>query len=460
MIKRIIVDTFQCGTEQRLWLDFEGNTELEAKARFIRGRKYDEGEKKYHIPFTEDYRKVIRRGLWENVEVIERKDAGTGVCEGVKTLYFEKDPGNGLLVVRFHYDVELFGYLSRMNGFLYLKERRVVVIDDEAEQKRLLYAKLKELGYEVKETRLLYKPLKVRKEAVLGEMDKSPLPAAAKEELEKFRLYLEHRRYSSSTVRTYTGMIGSMFRYMKKDFPFRMSKDDVIAYVNGYILKNGFSSSYQNQFVNAARIYFREVLKDVLEIGDIERPRGEKRIPNVLSMKEVRRILESSSNQKHRMALKMIYAFGLRRSELLSLMVNDIDRERGFLIIRQSKGKKDRLIPLSARLMSELDGYLTYYKPKRYLFEGQDGERGYSASSLVEILNRACLAAGIRKHVTLHTLRHCYATHLLENGTDIRLIQELLGHSNLKTTEIYTHISKRSLKNIRSPFDDLDNIPE
>lgn len=460
MIKCVVVEAFVLDKERRLWLDFEDNADLEKKARFIRGRVYDDAEKKYHIPYTKDYRKVIRRGLWENVEIIERKDTGIGLRERVKTLYFEKDLANRLLVVRFLYDRELFEYLAHMNGFLYLKERRVVVIDDEEAQKRLLYVKLKEMGYKVQEARLLFKPLKVRKEAVLREVGKSPLPKAAQEELEKYRAYLEHRRYSPSTVRTYTGMIDSMFRYMKKEYPFKMSKDDVIDYVNGYIQKNGYSNSFQNQFVNAARLFFREVLKDVLEIGDIERPRGEKRIPNVLSMKEVKKILDSSSNQKHRMALKMIYAFGLRRSELISLKVNDIDRERGFLIIRQSKGKKDRLIPLSDKLMVELEEYIKYYKPAGYLFEGQDKEGSYSASSLAEILKTACSVAGIRKHVTLHTLRHCYATHLLENGTDIRLIQELLGHSSLKTTEIYTHISKRSLKNVRSPFDDLDHIEE
>jgi integrase/recombinase XerD len=153
--------------------------------------------------------------------------------------------------------------------------------------------------------------------------------------------------------------------------------------------------------------------------------------------------------------LSLIYACGLRRSELLSLKPGDIDKERGVLLIKQSKGKKDRIVPISEKLIGILQEYYRSYKPEKYLFEGQIKGEQYSASSMQKVLRESCDKAGIKKPVTLHWLRHSYATHLLESGTDLRFIQELLGHSSSKTTEIYTHVSIKSIQNIKSPFDDL-----
>jgi len=153
--------------------------------------------------------------------------------------------------------------------------------------------------------------------------------------------------------------------------------------------------------------------------------------------------------------LSLIYACGLRRSELLNLKSGDIDRQRGVLFIRQSKGKKDRIVPISKKITDILEEYSMYYKTERYLFEGQIKGAQYSASSLMKVLGESCTKVGILKPVTLHWLRHSYATHLLESGTDLRFIQELLGHSSSKTTEIYTHVSIKSLQNIKSPIEDL-----
>lgn len=152
--------------------------------------------------------------------------------------------------------------------------------------------------------------------------------------------------------------------------------------------------------------------------------------------------------------LRLIYACGLRRGELLHMKISDIDSKRNIVIIRQSKGKKDRIVPLSQRILEMLRDYFRACKPKYWLFEGQAGEQ-YSEKSLQSVLKQALKKAGIRKPVSLHWLRHSYATHLLESGTDLRYIQELLGHNSSKTTEIYTHVSTKNLQQIKSPFDDL-----
>ena len=153
--------------------------------------------------------------------------------------------------------------------------------------------------------------------------------------------------------------------------------------------------------------------------------------------------------------LILIYACGLRRSELLNLTFNDIQSDRGLLFINQSKGKKDRIVPISGKIIEILRAYYKQYLPKTWLFEGQKENTKYSDRSLEEVLKKGIRLAGIKKPVSLHWLRHSYATHLLESGTDLRYIQELLGHSSSKTTEIYTHVSTKSIQQIKSPFDDL-----
>ena len=187
----------------------------------------------------------------------------------------------------------------------------------------------------------------------------------------------------------------------------------------------------------------------------MERPRREHKLPNVLSKEEVAAILHVLPNQKHRTMLSLIYACGLRRGELLNLKPENIDSKRHLLIILKAKGKKDRVVPISDKVITMLREYYKIYKPKIWLFEGQSTAEQYSESSLQEVLKNAIQKAGIKKPVTLHWLRHSYATHLLEAGTDLRYIQELLGHKSSKTTEIYTHVSEKSLQKISSPFDNL-----
>jgi integrase/recombinase XerD len=153
--------------------------------------------------------------------------------------------------------------------------------------------------------------------------------------------------------------------------------------------------------------------------------------------------------------LSLVYACGLRRSEVLNIKASEIDSKRKLLLIRNAKGRKDRIAPLSDKLIAMLREYYTMYKPKTWLFEGQEKGEQYTGSSLQEVLKKAIKTAKINKPVSLHWLRHSYATHLLEAGTDLRYIQELLGHKSSRTTEIYTHVSTKSLQNIKTPFDDL-----
>ncbi|WP_445456453.1 tyrosine-type recombinase/integrase [Flavobacterium sp. HNIBRBA15423] len=249
--------------------------------------------------------------------------------------------------------------------------------------------------------------------------------------------------------------IKSFLAFFNHKSVFEITNDDVIVYTIEYILKNRLSSSYQNQIVNAIKLYFKTIHNEILVIDKIHRPQQEKVLPTVLSKEEVKQILSAHTNLKHKVMLSMIYSCGLRRSELLNLRPNDIDSKRNIVIIRQSKGKKDRITPLSPKILEMLRNYYIEYKPKTWLFEGQSKGEQYSEQSLQNILKQALQKTKITKPVTLHWLRHSYATHLLESGTDLRYIQELLGHNSSKTTEIYTHVSTKSIQQIKSPFDEL-----
>ena len=233
-----------------------------------------------------------------------------------------------------------------------------------------------------------------------------------------------------------------------------ISNDDVIDFNNQYILGRGLSASYQNQMV-AIKLFFSTTQHRQLDLERVHRPKRPKTLPNVLSKQEVKLILDAHANIKHKVMLSLIYACGLRRSELIALKPNHVDSKRELLLIKQAKGRKDRIVPLPNKIVEMLRKYYKSYKPKMWLFEGQEPGRPYTAESLQQVLKQALIKAKINKPVSLHWLRHSYATHLLENGTDLRYIQELLGHNSSRTTEIYTHVSTQNIKNIKSPFDEL-----
>ena len=282
-----------------------------------------------------------------------------------------------------------------------------------------------------------------------------PLDELKKHAIQNFIRYLNSKRYSPNTIKVYSDSMSTFLRYFSMKDITDISNDDLIDFNNNYILKNNFSASFQNQVVNAVKLYFSAIQHKKIDVELIHRPRREKVLPNVLSKEEVKAILNAHVNIKHKMMLSLIYSCGLRCGELLALHPVHIDSKRNIIFLKNAKGKKDRIVPLSPLILKMLREYYKIYKPKTYLFEGQNISLPYDARSLQLILKQALEKTGIRKPVTLHWLRHSYATHLLESGTDLRYIQELLGHSSSKTTEIYTHVSTKSIQQIKSPFDDL-----
>jgi len=264
---------------------------------------------------------------------------------------------------------------------------------------------------------------------------------------------MQWKRYSNNTLLTYLDALRVFLRYFSAKPVSEISNADLIDFNTYYVLANTFSSSYQNQVVNAVKLFFGTVENRKMDVALIHRPRREHSLPNVLSKEEVKQILEAPQNIKHKAMLSLLYSCGLRRSELLNLKLKDIDSRRGLVVIRQAKGRKDRVAPLSGKVLGLLRDYFKVYRPKDWLFEGQNGHGPYDERSLASVLKQALYKSKITKPVSLHWLRHSFATHLLESGTDLRYIQEILGHSRSSTTEIYTHVSNKNIQRIVSPFD-------
>lgn len=259
--------------------------------------------------------------------------------------------------------------------------------------------------------------------------------------------------YSRNTCKTYIHMFERFASHFKDRPLLEISDADIREYLLLQI-KHGLSNSFQNQLLNAIKFYYEIVLEMPNRFYHLERPRPEKRLPTVLSIEQIKKMISCSENIKHKCLLSLLYSSGMRQGELLNLEIRDIDSDRMIIHIRRAKGNKDRITSLSHLCLDQLRKYYLEWRPQKYLFEGRDGGT-YASSSLRRVVQRAARKAGIRKRVTCHTLRHSFATHLLENGTNLRVIQELLGHNSAKTTQIYTKVAKTNLESLKNPLDDV-----
>ena len=266
---------------------------------------------------------------------------------------------------------------------------------------------------------------------------------------------LEQKRYSKHTQAIYKSYFADFIRHFDGRDLRNITKAEINSYILHLIKEKGISTSQQNQRINAIKFYYEKVLGRNKEYYQIERPRKERTLPSVVAKSEIQQIINNCDNLKHRCIIALIYSAGLRRGELINLKVSDIIAERNQVRIQGAKGKKDRFSLLSPYFQTLFREYCNHYRPKCWLFEGHGDDGKYSATSIAKILDKAAQKAGIKRRVTPHMLRHSFATHLLEQGTDLRYIQELLGHNSSKTTEIYTHVSNKNLSLIKNPLDEI-----
>jgi len=272
--------------------------------------------------------------------------------------------------------------------------------------------------------------------------------------ISKYKIKLTLKNYSSSTIQSYLNGLNKFIGYLKVRSVHSVDGQVLSDFLLWCKKEEGYGYSSMKQMVASLRFLYDEVLEKDIDFDFNIGMKKPSRIPVVLSVQEVERLLNSFSNLKHKAIFTLMYSAGLRIGELLKLKINDIDSDRMQIRIDQGKGQKDRYSILSGKVLELLRAYVKQYQPKEFLFEGQNGGK-YSAASIQALMRKQIALCKINKKATPHTLRHSFATHLLDNGTDTRFIQELLGHKHISTTQIYTHVSSKTLKNVKSPVEQI-----
>jgi len=372
------------------------------------------------------------------------------------TLTLKSHRGAKRIFVRFWHNPDLVRLIRGMHGRYSATNSSWHVNYSED---NISYLKLQLVDYHVRlfrndETQESSQPKKKRKIASGATSNIGQLTKLQQTEIVEYERYMRGQRYSKSTIVSYVTFVRSFLGFTKDKESAYIGLRDIHKYNYEVIIKNRYSISYQRQFIGAIKLFFDYVVHCSFNTEELQRPRKEYKLPTVLSKEEIRQILICTRNLKHKAVLSTIYSAGLRIGEVLSLRIGDVDPDRMQIHIKMAKGKKDRYVKMSKANFLILRQYLNKYVPKRYLFEGPD-YRPYSTSSVRKVLQRSCEKAGIKKYVTPHTLRHSYATHLLELGVDLRYVQTFLGHKRPETTMIYTHISSEKVDNMVNPLDEL-----
>ncbi len=338
---------------------------------------------------------------------------------------------NRVIFICFEYDRGMNSQIRSLVGVRWSKSKGAWYVLDTVQNR-------KKLGLEAKP---------VEPPAKINEVNQ----AAFKRFIENLQL----KSYSSSTVRTYASEFTQLLLILKDNNVDELTTERIRGYFLYCINELKLTENTVHSRINAVKFYFEQVLGRERFFVDIPRPKKPFQLPNVLAISQVVALFAQLENLKHKTMLYLAYSAGLRISEVIGLRVKDIHSARMVINIKGAKGKKDRIVPLSQGVLELLRKYYVAYRPTDWLFEGQYGNVPYSTRSLQSVFHRAKDGAKIIQDVTFHSLRHSYATHLHERGTDIKIIQELLGHNDIKTTLRYTHVSNRTIENIRSPFDDL-----
>lgn len=272
------------------------------------------------------------------------------------------------------------------------------------------------------------------------------------EELIRFERKMLAKRYSMSTIKTYISILKRFFTYYNEQLSKDLNDEDIINYMNDVILAVGYSEVYQRQLLGSLKLFYFYVHQEKREFEEVPRLRKSKQLPEVLSREEVIELFEACNNIKHEFVLKLIYGCGLRVGDAISMKQKDIDLNRMIVHIKRGKGRKDRSVGFPRSLVSLYERYLKHYKPRDYVLEGQFGGP-YTANSINNVIKRCCEVAGIKKHVTAHTLRHSFATHIISNGGNVFMLKEILGHHSTKTTQIYVHLNEQDIHSIENPLD-------
>ncbi|SDL26522.1 Site-specific recombinase XerD [Salinimicrobium catena] len=358
--------------------------------------------------------------------------------------------GDWQISITFRYDPEMKEHVKKFNGVRWSRSHRCFYVGFTAENKKRLFQHFNSKGWFIDYSKLGSPPA----EHGITRTERPVYSNNQKKMLHEYVSYLRGRRLSESSVRTYYQFILKFVEFLGEKPLEEVSQREIQLFVEQKIAAYEYSLSSHRQCISAVKHFLELYQQTAVDLTELHRPKKSRYLPIVLSKEEAVRLLQATRNLKHRAILAMIYSSGLRIGELLNLRLHEIDIQRRQLFINDSKGRKDRVVILAESMLPLLNNYLSTYRPKEYFAEGEYGGP-YSAQSIRAFLKLSCKRAGITKRVTPHTLRHSFATHMLENGIDLRYIQTLLGHSKPETTMIYTHVSRKDLLKIESPLDTL-----
>lgn len=487
MKNRVTLRRFYHRESDRIGIFFSYDEKIRLKVKTIPGVKYSATNKCFYADDTEENIREIVKTLKDSAEidiepltagkkqkdehnnpgniqkpntitpvaVPERSHSDNRKTEGSVEFRINEETGSLLVRLPIPYSKEWVGELKSFRGKYDSVRREWIVPWSKLNCDSLSdYFSRAGIEVDVKKERV-NEDLRNERKRVGDDIRDRELGRKVLDGLDSLALYLDENRYSTRTREVYLSMLEFFFRYFSGKDPEEIRSDEISEFIHNIIIKLGYSDTYQNQMISALKTYYLVMGRGQVNFEHLNRPRKRRSLPKTFSKEEVVRILNSSGNIKHKILLWIIYSCGLRRSEAINIRLMDIDRIRGIIHIREGKGRVDRIVPVPDKVWQKVDEYLASYSPREYLFEGQTGGR-YSSESVYRVFKLALVKAGIRKDVGVHSLRHSYATHLHENGLDIKYIQELLGHKSTRTTEIYTHVSRRNLVAVRSPIEDLD----
>lgn len=335
-----------------------------------------------------------------------------------------------------------------------LKGKAILQTD---ELKKYLLERKKEGSGKIQQVTMPVKKRVPQKIVAQNPPQKNSISKENKEALQKFAQQLILKSYSPSTIKTYTNEFMQFLQLIKDTPANKFTVERIKDYLQYCFEKLKLSENTLHSRMNALKFYYESVLRREKFFWEIPRPKKQNQLPDFFNQDEIAAIINSVQNKKHKAMLMLAYSGGLRVSEVVSIRTYQIDSKRMTIFIKQAKGKKDRIVTLSPVLLIMLREYASDYKPAKngYLFEGSAAGMPYSTRSLQEVLQAAKIKAGIMKPGSIHSLRHSFATHLIEKGTDVTMIQKLLGHNDLKTTLRYLHTSNKDLIKIISPLDNL-----
>lgn len=444
--------------EKRIKLEFNCYNSIIEKVKELPGRKYSRTLGCWHIPFSklncnrfnlkvdlfeieEGKRQKKSGGLKEN----ETKNSDHNIQNEIVTT-LELDEYNQLIFIKFQYNEDVKNDIKKLTGAWWhpgAKKWSVHYDDDNLNRLKEIFQKQGEnVSIKRRDNNLK------RKNYARIAADYSKVPIHFVNELR-----LQNR--SENTIKTYRAAVAAFLEFYKEKSPEAITLEEIRDYILEFRFNQKYSPAFQNQVISALKSFYRiEYLKE-LDGNLLPRPKKTRQLPRVISKEEIEALMFHTKNPKHKLILMLMYGAGLRIGEVVNLKITDIDLNRMQIHIFNSKGRKDRTINLTEKLNTFIKRYLVDYAPNEMLFNGQ-GKIKYSAESISKMIKNSAKKAGIRKKISAHVLRHCYATHMLEKGVDIRYIQVLLGHKSSRTTEIYTHVSNNKISELGSPIDDIN----